>query len=386
MQFSFATAQNILFGCGSLSQIAVHVARVGQRALLVTGRDAARTERLSRYLSAAGIDWIPYSVAREPEITHAVAGAERARRERCALVIGVGGGSVMDTAKAIAALATNAEPVETYIEVVGRGQPLVHAPLPCIAVPTTAGTGSEVTRNAVLKSARHQIKVSLRDSRMLPVLALVDPELTLSVPAAVTAATGCDALTQLLEAFVSAKANPMTDALCREALPRAARALPQAVMHGQDLQARSAMALASLFSGIALANAGLGAVHGIAGPLGGMIDAPHGAICARLLPCVVETNVTAIKRQAPDSVGLERFREVACMLTGSPTAVVADGIAWLYDLIARLNIPDLAHWGLVTEKIPDLVRKAQQASSMRGNPIALTDQELRDVIERGLGR
>jgi alcohol dehydrogenase class IV len=240
-----------------------------------------------------------------------------------------------------------------------------------------------VTRNAVLKSRSHRVKVSLRGPGMLPDLAIVDPELTLSLPPAVTAATGCDALTQLLEAFVSAKANALTDGLCREGLARAAKALPQVVARGDDLAARTDMALASLFSGMALANAGLGAVHGIAGPLGGMIGASHGALCARLLPFVVEANLAALVRRKAGDVTVARYTEAARMMVSS-RATTVELVAWLHDLVARLEIPVLSAWGLTRAELPDLVAKAKAASSMKGNPVQLTDDELIDILNRAL--
>lgn len=380
INFSFTTANTILFGPGTLAQAAARAAEMGRRALVVTGRHRQRAAVLTQLLERAGLKHAHFSVPGEPQIAQASAGAALARKNNCDLVIGFGGGSVLDTAKAVAALATNTQPIETYLEVIGRGLALEQPPLPCIAIPTTAGTGSEVTRNAVLKSTVHGLKVSLRSPQMLPDLAVIDPELTLGLPADITATTGCDALTQLLEVFVSTKANPLTDALCREGLSRAARALPQVVAHGDDLHARTDMAIASLFSGLALANAGLGAVHGIAGPLGGMIDGPHGALCAALLGHVVQVNVAALNQRQPGSDALKRYQTVARLLTDDPRAQIADGIKWLHRLTAKLAIPKLKHWGLKPNAVPQLVANAQRASSMKGNPIILTEEELTDII------
>ncbi len=383
MSFSFATAGRIVFGAGTLSEVAPAAGRLGRCALLVTGRKPERAAHLGEQLNRQGIHWHAFGIPGEPEIEQAVAGAGLARKQQCDLVIGFGGGSALDAAKAIAALATNGDPVERYLEVIGEGRPLERDPLPCIAIPTTAGTGSEVTRNSVLKSVRHNVKVSLRSPGMLPDLAVVDPELTLSLPPDITAATGCDALTQLLEAFVSSKANPLVDGLCREGLGRAAQALPRAVDHGEDLGARTDMALASLFSGIALANAGLGAVHGIAGPLGGMIPGPHGALCARLLPFVVEANVDTLKRESSQSEALARHAEAARLLV-SDQATTTDLVVWLHRLVEQLCIPNLSHWGLKAEAVPDLVGKAKAASSMKGNPVRLSDEALTAIIEKAL--
>lgn len=380
MPFDFATVGRILFGAGTVGRVAIEAARMGREALLVTGRRAAPAAMCGRQLEAQGVAWRLFPVTGEPEVEQVVQGAALARDHACDLVIGLGGGSALDAAKAIAALATNTEPVETYLEIIGQGQPMNRRPLPCIAVPTTAGTGSEATRNAVLKSRLHQVKVSLRGAEMLPDLAVVDPELTLGMPSDIAAATGCDALTQLLEAFVSTRANALTDALCREALGRAARALPRVVAQGDDLEARTDMALASLFSGMALANAGLGAVHGIAGPLGGMITGPHGALCARLLPPVVAANLDALSRQDPHGPAAQRYTEAARIMLGHSTARATDLVVWLRGMVDTFQVPPLSHWGFIPDSVPSLVAKAKAASSMKGNPAALTDDELAAIV------
>ena len=275
-------------------------------------------------------------------------------------------------------------PIQDYLEVIGKALPLDNQPAPCIAIPTTAGTGSEVTRNAVLRSRQHRVKVSMRSPGMLPDYAVVDPELTLSLPPAVTAATGFDALSQLLEAYVSSKANPLTDSLCREGLSRCSRSLKTAYTDMHNLDARTDMALAGLLSGLALANAGLGAVHGIAGPLGGMHNAPHGAVCARLLPIVTAANIKALQNHDTNSLYLARYAEIARILTGDPYATAQNGILWLQSTADRLEIPPLSQWGLQYEQIPSLARQAQKSSSMRGNPIALNVDALEAIIYQGL--
>ncbi|MDH4242089.1 MAG: iron-containing alcohol dehydrogenase, partial [Phycisphaerae bacterium] len=245
----------------------------------------------------------------------------------------------------------------------------------------TAGTGAEVTRNAVLAVPEKQVKVSMRSPLMLPRLAVVDPELTHSMPPSTTASTGLDALTQLIEAYVSNKANPMTDGICREGLKRAGRSLRKAYENGSDSSAREDMALASLFSGLALANAKLGAVHGFAGPLGGMIFAPHGVICARLLPFVCKANVKALHSREPDSPALARYDEVARILTGKVSARAADGVEWIQNLCKALTVPPLVQFGLKEKDLPTVVAKAQKSSSMKGNPVILTDDELIEILK-----
>ena len=384
MRFEFATANRILFGSGVVREVAPLAAGLGRRPLVVTGRNTSRAEPLLIQLRDHGLEPTLLGVAGEPTVDDVLAGAAPASASAYDVVIGFGGGSVLDAAKAIAALLANGGAPLDYLEVVGRGQPLTKPSVPCIAVPTTAGTGSEVTRNAVLGSPEHQVKASLRSPLMLPTVAVVDPELTHSVPPDVTAATGLDALTQCLEPFVSPRANPLTDALCREGMSRAARSLHGAFVDGSDAAARADMALASLLGGLALANAGLGAVHGFAGPIGGMFPAPHGALCARLLPPVMQANVQALQQRAPGSPSLIRYDEVARLLTGAPTARAAEGVAWVSDLMEAMHIPRLATYGITTADIPQIVDKSQQARSMKANPVELSADELTAILHQAL--
>jgi alcohol dehydrogenase class IV len=355
---------------------------MGSRALVVTGRTVARAASLLDALAAEGIDAITYPVSGEPTVDVARLGTERARETERDLVIGFGGGSALDSGKAIAALLTNGSDPLDYLEVIGGGRPLTRPPVPYVAIPTTAGTGAEVTRNAVLASPERRVKVSLRSPLMLPRLALVDPELTYSLPPAITASTGLDALTQVIEPYVSNGANPLTDTLCREGIRRAARSLRRAFERGDDAAAREDMALTSLFGGLALANAKLGAAHGFAGPLGGMFSAPHGAICGRLLPHVMAVNVRALQERQPDSRALRRYDEIAQILTGHPGAVAADGVAWVRELCDVLQVPSLAAFGVKPSDLDILIEKGSAASSMRGNPIKLTPDEMREILAR----
>lgn len=371
-----------MFGAGTLGKIGPIAAKMGGRALVVTGRNPDRAAPLLALLDEAGITCALFSVADEPTIAVAQQGAERARQAESQFVIGIGGGSVLDSGKAIAALLTNpGEPLD-YLEVIGCGQPLAHPPAPTIAIPTTAGTGAEVTRNAVLASPEHRVKVSLCSPLMLPDVALVDPELTYSLPPAITAYTGLDALTQVIEPYVSHLANPLTDAICRAGIRRAARSLQRAYEHGDDPAAREDMALASLFGGLALANAKLGAVHGFAGPFGGMFHAPHGAVCAALLPHVMAVNVAALRARAPDNPALARYDEVARLLTGDAGASARDGVTWVVALVRALDVPGLGRYGLAEPEYDALIEKAGRSSSMKGNPVSLTPEELRDILAR----
>ena len=255
---------------------------------------------------------------------------------------------------------------------------------PFIAIPTTAGTGSEVTRNAVLASPEHHLKVSLRSPRMAARLAFVDPELTFDLPPGLTASTGMDALTQVIEPYVCSRANAMTDAFCVEGITRAARSLRVAVENGRDAIAREDMAAASLFGGLALSNAGLGAVHGLAGPIGGMFPAPHGAVVAALLPHVMEINLRALRERQPASDALRRYEVVARLVTGKPAATADDGVEWVRKLVSDLQIPPLRTYGITTDHSVELAGKAQNASSMKANPVVLTNEELVEILARAL--
>ena len=380
MKFEFATAGRILFGWDAFEQVPSLARPLGSSALLVLGRQGRQGGSLAAKLAEQGIRSLAFHVDREPDVATVEAAAGLARSEGCDLVIAVGGGSVIDAAKAAAAMASQSGSVLDHLEVVGAGKPLEAPPLPILAVPTTAGTGSEVTRNAVVEVPERRVKVSLRAPGLLPRVALIDPALTISLPPALTAYTGMDALTQLIEPFVSLAANPLTDGFCREGIALAARSLAVAYRDGADRKAREDMAAASLLGGLALANAKLGAVHGLAGVLGGTFGFPHGAICARLLPLVMAANIDELERRTPDSPALGRYTEIARILTGDPTADAADGVDWVDALCRTLSIPPLS--------IPDLedglqavIAVALRASSMQGNPIILSEGRLSEILQ-----
>jgi alcohol dehydrogenase class IV len=379
MRFEFATATRIIFGEGTAATLPELVRTFGTRPLVVTG---ASTERAAWLVSALSAK--VFAVPGEPTVELVREGARRVREGACDVILSLGGGSAIDAGKAIAAIATNGgEPLE-FLDVVGKGRAIAVPPLPFIAVPTTAGTGSEVTRNAVLGSAEHGVKARLRSPLMLPRVALVDPELTYGLPPAVTAATGLDALTQLIEPYVSARANPLADAFCVAGIGRITGALRRVYLDGTDKEARRDMALASLFGGLALANAGLGVVHGFAAPLGGSWKAPHGALCAALLPHGMAANVAALHARSPQHPALERYTEIARMLTGRNDASAADGIDWVSALCVELDVPHLRTWGITEADLPGVVEKAARASSMQANPLPLTNEELLLVAKAAL--
>jgi alcohol dehydrogenase class IV len=375
--FDFATAGRVVFGAGRTAELDELTSGLGSRALVCTG---SRPERHGSLIESLRLPTAVVAVSGEPTVEVARAATEAARAHGADLVVGIGGGSVLDVGKAVAMLLGNGGDPLDYLEIVGRGRPIGQASTPYAAVPTTAGTGAEVTENAVLASPEHGRKASLRSRFMLPRVAVVDPLLTLSCPPDVTASSGLDAVTQCLEPFVSVRATPLTDGLALQGLRRAAAGLRPAYRDGADVAARMDMALCSLLGGMALANAKLGAVHGFAAVIGGTVAAAHGAICAALLAAVVEANVRALRQREPTNPALGRYEQAARVLTHRPDAAVEDGIDWIRETGALLNVPGLGALGVKAEHADDIVTRARSASSMKGNPIALTDAELHTIL------
>ncbi len=384
MRFEFATAGRVIFGAGTSRQAGWLARGAGSRALVVIGRDTARAQFLLDSLQENDVGAILFSVAGEPSIDTVRQGRGLALQEHCASVVSLGGGSVLDAGKAIAAMLTNPGDVLDYLEVIGGGMVPGIPSAPFFAIPTTAGTGSEATRNAVLASPEHRQKVSLRGPSMLPTVAIIDPELTWAVPPAITASTGLDALTQLIEPYVCSRPNPMTDALCVEGMRRVARSLRIVFEDGLQAAAREDMALASLFGGMALANAGLGAVHGFAGAIGGMFNAPHGAICAALLPHVMEANLRALRLREPRHNTLGRYVQIGRLLTGKPTASADDAVEWVRQLAEDLCIQPLGSYGLLPADLAEVIEKGSKASSMKANPVVLTTEEQWEILRNAL--
>jgi alcohol dehydrogenase class IV len=381
--FEFATAGRIMVGPGLAARLPGVLAGLGSRVLVCTGADPARHAGL---LAGLGLPAAVFPVPGEPTVELARAAVAAARQHGADAVAAIGGGSVIDTGKAVAMLLGNGGDPLDYLEVVGSGRPITRPASPCVAVPTTAGTGAEVTANAVLAVPAHRLKASLRSALMIPRVALVDPLLTLSCPPAVTAASGLDALTQCLEPFVSVRATPLTDGLAREGLRRAGAGLRAAYADGADLDARADMALCSLLGGMALANAKLGAVHGLAGVIGGTADVPHGMACAAVLVPVIEANVRAL-RSGPATAAqgpLGRYEEAARLLTGAPAASVEDGLAWIRETLTLLDVPGLAAFGLGPQDAGDIAVKALTSSSMQGNPVALSHDDLTAILLQAL--
>lgn len=330
-----------------------------------------------------------FCVSNEPTVENAVEATNLAKSSGCDGVIAIGGGSSIDLGKVVAALMTNHEDIFEYIEVIGKGKSITNRPVPFIAVPTTAGTGSEATKNAVLKSNKFQQKASIRHDWMIAHTAIIDPTLTISCPKDVTAHVGLDTLCQVIEPFVCNAPNPIVDALAREGIIRASRSLRNVVADGTDIEAREDMAIASLFGGLCLANAKLGTVHGYAAVLGGMYEtAPHGAICALLLPKVFQKNAEKLLEIAKTGesdaiIKLGRFIEVSRMITRNPNASIEEGTKWLQALVNDLQVPNLSTLcGAVKEDIEVIATKAALASSTKGNPITWTHEEFKDVLHQ----
>jgi alcohol dehydrogenase class IV len=390
--FEFSLGTRIVFGRGRFERIGTLGAELGRAALVVTNADRegkqGLQERLDSLAGASGLALATLWIEGEPEIEDVDRGVELARQAGCDLVIGLGGGSAIDAAKAVAGLLANGGACLDYMEVIGRGLPIRKAAVPWIAAPTTAGTGAEVTRNAVIGSRARAYKASIRSPLLLPRVALVDPELCVGLPRDVTARTGIDALTQCIESYTSNGAGPLTDALALRGVELAGRWLRRACERGHDLDAREAMSLTALISGITLSHAGLGAVHGIAAPAGARFPAPHGAVCAALLPRVMRANIDEARKADPRHPVLERYATIGRALAGDAALgaeeAVEAGAARAADLARDLGIPGLAAFGLAEEAIPGIVEMALRASSMKYNPVRLSPETLAEVLRRAL--
>jgi alcohol dehydrogenase class IV len=378
--FTFATAGRIVVGLGRAADLPQQVAALGSRVLVVTGAHPERHAGVLDGLAAAGLHPVVHPLHGEPTVQDARAAVQAARG--CQVVLGLGGGSAIDLAKAAAALTAGGDPLD-HLEVVGAGRPLPGPGLPVVAVPTTAGTGAEVTANAVLTTPPG-VKVSLRGPTLLPALAVVDPLLTLDCPPAVTASAGMDALTQCLEPLVSPLASPLTDGFARTGLQAAGRGLRRAWAHGDDVDARADMSLCALLGGMALANAKLGAVHGIAGVVGGRVGGPHGAVCAALLAPVVAVTVRALQQRPTGPDALARYAEAARLLTGRPDAGTPDLLDWLAETVSLLEVPGLGAYGLTAADAPAVAQAALGASSTQGHPVRLSADELAAAVTEAL--
>lgn len=381
MTFTFSTAGRIVFGAGVAKSLPQIVTECGARVFLVTGSHLDEDEPPAVGL---GTDRRVWRVTSEPTVGSVTETLAAARDFEPDVLVAIGGGSVIDTAKSVGILLRNGGSPLDYLEIIGAGRPLHPATVPVIAVPTTAGTGAEVTANSSILSPEHRAKASLRSHAMLPAVAIVDPLLTLTCPPSVTAASGLDALTQCLEPLTSNRANPVTDALAAKGLRHAARGLRRTFETGSDVDARTDMSLCSLLGGMALANAKLGAAHGIAAVLSGRVSGAHGEICAAVLPGCTAINVRALVARDPESRALSWYKEAACILTGDPAATIDHGIAWIRETVRMLDVPALRQIGLMEADIPDVAREAMRASSMQGNPVVLTEDEITGILHASM--
>jgi alcohol dehydrogenase class IV len=389
--YDFLAPRRIVFGWGRRKEVGELAATLGRRAFIVPGARAIERsgvlDEIQAGLQAAGVRPVVTSgIHREPEVEDVDRLSEELRRHDVVptdLVIGLGGGAALDLAKAAAAMATNAESptVVDYLEGVGRGLQLSEAPLPVLAMPTTAGTGSEATKNAVISGRQPPFKKSLRSDRLVPSIALVDPELTVTVPATTTAHTGMDALTQLIESFISGRARPIPRALALHGLELAAGAVGRAFRDGGDREARENMAHAALLSGLALANSGLGMAHGVAAALGIHCGIPHGLACAVLLPTALRVN-REVRRDDLAVLGRLFFRgDPREAEAWSQADAVEACVQSVEKLCAEVAIPSrLGELGVRREQVPALVT-GSRGNSMNGNPRHLDDAELAKWLE-----
>ncbi len=382
MNFSFESPEKIIFGCGKVKELGNIIKTKSDNILVVTGR-SNRFAYIIDELNSKGIKTAVFNVGNEPTIENIIEGRNIAQKNFSSLVLGIGGGSVIDSAKAIAALLLNSGDIMDYLEVIGKGLPLTEPSIPCIAVPTTAGTGSEVTKNSVLKSVKHNRKVSMRSPYMIPELVIIDPELTLSAPEDVTYYTGMDAITQVIEPYISSSSNYFTDLLCKDAIGKGVTALNKLSENLKDKESRTDIAFTSLIGGLALSNAKLGAVHGFAGPMGGLFDIPHGLICGILLPGVLKANLKAVRSRGTQEQ-LDKYKKLATILTNRENSVPEDGITVIEDLVKKLSIPGLGKFGVTDKEIKVIVDMSKNSSSMKGNTLHLTEDELTQILTDSL--
>jgi alcohol dehydrogenase class IV len=385
MAFDFFGVPRIVFGRGAVARLPEIGQSLGTKAMVVF--NGAAHPGIADLLASKGVACVSLRQRGEPRVRDVEAGVDLAWRENCDVLVGAGGGSAIDAAKAIAGVLANGGSPLDYMEVIGKGQPIAKSAAPWVAVPTTAGTGAEVTRNAVIGEPSRKFKASLRSELLLPRVALVDPELGVGAPREVTASSGMDALCQLIESYTSTGATPVTDALALKGIELAAGSLRRAYADGSDVDARADMALAALLSGVTLTNAGLGAVHGFAAPLGANFPVPHGTACAALLPHVMAANIAALRSQSREHPVLRRYAAVGRLLgpgAGGDERAMDAGVAATSALVSDLRIPPLRQYGLTLQRVPEMVALARKASSMRFNPVALTDDALAEALTRAI--
>lgn len=388
LEFDLLPLPQIYFGVEKIGKLVEIIPTFGKSTLIVASESVWKNkiikEKLERKLDDIKLTREIFFIKGEPNTEIIDKGVELAKEQKAELVLSFGGGSVIDVGKAIAGLVTNKGKIIDYMEVIGKGKKMIKEPLPHIAIPTTAGTGSEVTKNAVILSKKDKIKVSIRSPFLIPKIVIVDPQVMISQPKNVTAACGIDALTQLIEAYTSRKAQPITDSLALLGIRRAVESIIRAYEDGEDIVAREDMALAALLSGICLANAGLGAVHGFAGPIGGMYNIPHGVVCGALLEVVLQENIRSMFSQVPFHLTLAKYARLGELVSdltfGDIREAVRNLVGFVASLTKTLKIPKLKELGLQQDDIDEIIQKAKKSSSMRYNPVELTDKQLVRIL------
>ena len=382
----FYAPGKIIFGSGGLSKIGTEAKRLGSKVLVVLGRSAMRKsgalDRLTHLLIENNLEYLIYeNIPSDPTVEIIDTGTGLARKEKCNLVIALGGGSVLDAGKAISVMVTNEGSVADYQEIEGKGRKFQHKPIPFIAIPTTSGTGSEATRNAVITNTKLGLKKSIRDPWLIPEVALVDPELTLSLPPYVTAVCGGDALTQCIESYLGKKSQEITDALALHAIGLIGKSLAKAVKDGKNLEARKDMAMAALLSGLCLSNSGLGAAHALSHPLGVHYKIPHGLSCAVLLPYVMEYNQPVVTKKLAKIA--ECLGENISSL--SETEAAQRAVEKIKEILTAVGIKEnLFGWKIEEEDFPKLIKGAK-GGSLDNNPRDTSDEDLIELLYKMTG-
>jgi len=386
LKFDFLNTPQIIFGKGRFQEIGDLLANYGKK-ILVVGSESAFSEIKVQFESIVSKMKMSYELSiikGEPDIQQIDSGVELGIKQKADVVMGIGGGSAVDAGKAIAGLITNGGSAKDYMEVIGKGSVIKKQPKPYVAIPTTAGTGSEVTKNAVVLSKEDGLKASIRSPLLIPKVALIDPELMVNVSPEVTAYCGLDALTQLLESYTSIKSQPITDSLAILGIRRITKSLIYVYENGDDVSSREDIAFAALLSGICLANAGLGAVHGFASPIGGMLGIPHGVVCGALLAPVIEENIRQMVAEIPFNETLAKYAtlgELLVDLVFEDIREAADRVIEYTEQISRiLKIPKLSKYGLSEKYFDKIIEKAKKSSSMRYNPVKLSDEALHRIL------
>ena len=382
----FYAPGKIIFGPGGLSQVGAEAKRLGSKVLIVLGKSAMKKsgalDRLTHLLIENNLEYTIYdNIPSDPTVEIVDTGTSLARKENCNLVIALGGGSVLDTGKAISAMVTNEGSVADYQEIEGKGRKFKTKTLPFIAIPTTSGTGSEATKNAVITNTEFSLKKSIRDPMLIPEVALVDPELTLSLPPHITADCGGDALTQCIESYLGKKSQEITDALSLHAIGLIGKSLVKAVKDGKNLEARKDMAMAALLSGLCLSNSGLGAVHALSHPLGVYYKIPHGLSCAVLLPYVMEYNLPVVTKKLA-KIAQSLGEDISLL---SETEAAQRAVERIKEILSQAGIKsNLSEWEIKKEDFSQLIKGAK-GGSLNNNPRDTSDEDLIELLYKMTG-